>query len=110
MDIELLNVRIAILRHEVLVDGIGNHTTEWRPYYDCYATVSGEAGKEKTEAGLVVDDSQIDFTIRWCRKSAAVTSTEFRVQFQGCLYDILAVDHRNFKRKAIKLTCRKVRR
>lgn len=52
----------------------------------------------------------IDFTIRWCRQSAAITSTSYRVQFQDELYDILSVDHMNFKRKGIKLHCRKVRR
>lgn len=79
-------------------------------YYTCYATVSAEAGKESTDAGLVVDDSKIDFTIRYCKKAAALTSTGYRVQFGSELYNILAVDHMNFKRKCIKLSCHKVRR
>ena len=80
------------------------------PYYTCYATVSAEGGKEMTDAGMVVDDSTIDFTIRWCAQSAAITSTGYRVQFQDEPYDVLSVDHMNFKRKGIKLHCRKVRR
>ena len=43
-----------------------------RQFYTCYATVSGEAGKEQTDAGMVVDDSNIDFTIRWCKKAAEI--------------------------------------
>lgn len=82
----------------------------WKDYYTCYATVSAEAGKESTDAGLVVDDSKIDFTIRYCKKAAALTSTGYRIQFGNELYDILAVDHMNFKRKCIKLSCQKVRR
>ena len=69
-----------------------------------------EAGKESTDAGLVVDDSKIDFTIRYCKRATALTSTGYRVQFESELYDILAVDHMNFKRKCIKLSCQKVRR
>lgn len=110
MKIELLNIRISIMKNAVVTDDIGNHKNEWVKYYDCYATVSGEAGKESTDAGLIVDASKIDFTIRWCRKAAEITSTGFRVKFNQELYDILAVDHMNFKRKCVKLSCQKVRR
>lgn len=110
MKIELLNVRIYVSTNTVVVDAIGNRKNEWQPYYTCFATVSAEGGKEMTDAGMVVDDSTIDFTIRWCRQSAAITSTGYRVRFQDELYDILSVDHMNFKRKGIKLHCRKVRR
>ena len=110
MKIELLNARIFISKNTVVADAIGNRKNEWQPYYTCCATVSAEGGKEMTDAGMVVDDSTIDFTIRWCAHSAAITSTGYRVQFQDELYDILSVDHMNFKRKGIKLHCRKVRR
>ena len=93
MKIELLNVRIYVSKNTVVADAIGNRKNEWQPYYTCYATVSAEGGKEMTDAGMVVNDSTIDFTIRWCRQSAAITSTGYRVQFQDELYDILTVDH-----------------
>ncbi len=69
MNIELLNVRIFIQKNEVISDAIGNRKNAWKDYYTCYATVSAEAGKESTDAGLVVDDSKIDFTIRYCKKA-----------------------------------------
>lgn len=110
MKIGLLNTRIVICKNAVITDSIGNHKNVWSEYYTCYATVSGEAGKEQTDAGMVVDDSKIDFTIRWCRLADAITSTGYRVRFNGELYDILAVNHMNYKRKSIKLSCQKVRR
>lgn len=110
MKIELLNVRIFISKNSVTVDAIGNHKNTWSEYYTCYATVSAEAGKEQTDTGLIVDDSKIDFTIRWCEKASAITSTGYRVQFNGELYDIVGVNHMNYKRKSIKLSCQKVRR
>ena len=109
MDIGLLSTFIFITKNEVIVDAIGNHKNAWVPYYHCHATVSSEAGKENTDAGLVIDNSKIDFTIRWCKKAAAIDSTHYRVEFNGELYDIKAVDHMNFKRKCIKLSCEKVR-
>lgn len=48
--------------------------------------------------------------IRYCKRVAILTSTGYRIQFGNELYDILAVDHMNFKRKCIKLSCQKVRR
>lgn len=110
MNIGLLNTSISITKNEVAVDTIGNHKNAWVPYYHCHATVSSEAGKENTDAGLVIDSSKIDFTIRWCKKAAAIDSTHYQVEFNGELYDIKAIDHMNFKRKYIKLSCEKVRR
>lgn len=110
MDISLLNVRIQIEENRVAVDSIGNHTATWRPYYSCYATVSGEGGKEMTTAGMIVDDSTVDFSIRWCKKAAAIVPTSHRVVFGGVLYNIESVDHMGYKRKSIKLRCRKARR
>lgn len=110
MNIELLNIRIFITKNEVVTDAIGNHKNVWKEYYTCYATVSAEAGKEETSAGLVVDNSKVDFTIRWCRKAAQIEADKFRVEFNGELYNILAVNHMNYRKKCIKLSCEKARR
>lgn len=110
MNIELLNVRVFIYKNAVVTDAVGNHTNGWEDYYTCYATVSAEAGKEMTSAGMVVDDSTVDFTIRWCEKAKAINSTGFRVAFFDELYDIIGIDHMNYKKKCIKLKCRKARR
>lgn len=112
MNIGLLNERIVIEKNAVQTDGIGNHKNTWQPYYTCSATVSAsaEAGKEDSAAGLTVDNNKMDFTIRYCRQADAITSTEYRVRFAGELYNILAVDHMNYRRKSLKLRCQKARR
>ena len=109
MKIELLNVRIAIEKNTVVTDDYGNHTNEWTPFYECYATVSAESPKEETEAGVIVDESKVDFTVRYCKKAALVTSTGYRITFKGEPYNILGVDHMNFKNKAVKYLCQKER-
>ena len=110
MNIALLNVRIEVQKNAVITDRYGNHKNVWEPYLFCYATVSGETPQEDTEAGLVIDDSRVDFTIRWFAASSVITSTGYRVLFQDEIYDILGVNHMNCKNKSIKLLCRKVRR
>lgn len=109
MNIALMNVRIEIQRNTVSTDRYGNHKNVWEPYLSCYATVSGETPSEETEAGLVIDDSRVDFTIRWCRASSAVTSTGYRVLFKDEAYNILGVNHMNCKNRAVKLLCQRER-
>ncbi len=110
MDAALLNVKIMFQKKEVVVDAIGNHTSKWADYYSCHATVSGEGGSEKAVAGLIVEDSDLSFTVRYCRKAAEVTTDGYRISFIGELYNIVSIDHMNYKKKALKFKCEKVRR
>ena len=113
MEVSLLNVRITFQKNAVEVDGTGNHKNAWTDYYSCPATVSGEAGRQTSEsdtAGTVVDESDISFTVRYCKKASVMDSTEYRVVFDGGIYDIVAIDHMNYKKKCLKFKCRKVRR
>ena len=107
MNVALLNVRITIQKNTVANDRYGNRINSWDPYLSCYATVSGEAPQEDTEAGLTVDDSRLDFTIRWFAASSVISSTGYRVLFRDEVYNIIGVNHLNYKRKAVKLLCRK---
>lgn len=110
MDIALLNVRITFQKNTVVVDAIGNHKNEWTDYYSCHATASGEGGSEKAVAGLIVEDSDISFTTRFCRKTVAVTTDGFRILLNGEFYNIVSIDHMSFKKKCLKFKCEKVRR
>ena len=110
MNVALLNVRITVQKNEVVVDSIGNHKNTWTDWYSCYATVSSESPNEDTDAGMIVDNSKIDFTIRWCRNAAEIAADKHRVFYGGSTYNILGIDHMNFKKKSIKLKCQKVRR
>lgn len=110
MNIALLNVSIIFQKNAVIVDADGNHILSWENFYSCYATVSGEGGMEKSVAGAVVDDSDLSLSVRYCKKTAEVTNTGFRILFQGEIYNILSVDHMNYKRRMLKFRCQKVRR
>lgn len=110
MDIALLNVQVTFQKNEVVVDDIGNHINQWSDYYCCHATVSGEGGTETAVAGITVDDSDLSFTVRYCQKTSLVDATGYRIVFREELYNILAIDHMNYKRKSIKFKCQKVRR
>lgn len=111
MEIAALRVKIMFQKQEAVADGIGNHTNRWADYFACHATVGGEGSRtEDAVAGLTVEDAGISFTVRFCKAVEAVSSTGFRIVFREELYDILAIDHLNYKKKALKFKCRKVRR
>ena len=113
MEVSLLNVKITFQKNAVAVDDIGNHKNTWTDYYSCHATAGGEAGKQTSEsdvAGTVADESDVSFTVRYCKKASVIDSTGYRVVFGGGIYDIVAVDHMNYKKKCIKFKCRKARR
>lgn len=110
MDIALLNVRITFQKAEVTADAIGNRINTWTDYYSCYATVSGEGGTEQSAAGQTVDYTDASFTIRFCKPASEINTTEFRVCFGNEIYNILSIDHMNFKKKTMKFKCQKVRR
>lgn len=110
MEVALLNVRITIQQSETTVDAIGNHRNTWTDWYTCYATLGGESPSEDTDAGTIVDNTKADFTIRWCRKAEVITADRHRVIYNGEIYNILGIDHRNNKRRSIKLKCQKARR
>ena len=110
MEISLLNVKVTFQKNSVVADDIGNRRNVWKDYYTCHATVGGEGGNEKAAAGLTVVDSDIAFTIRFCKRAAEVTADGFRILFGGETYNIVAVDHMNYRKKTLKFRCEKARR
>lgn len=103
----LLNQKISIQKSSVIKDAIGNQTQKWVDYYDCWATVSGESGARKTDAGVIETDDDISFTVRYCRVVLMVTPLKFRILFNGNLYSITSVDHASYLGSSIKFNCKK---
>ena len=110
MDVAALNVRVTFQVNETVTDRYGNHKNVWTDYYSCYATISGETGKEQAVVGETVENTDMNVTVRYSSETATITSTGYRTVFTNELYDILAVDHLNYKKNALKFRCRKVRR
>lgn len=110
MKISLLNERIELQKSSVEVDNIGNHKNVWSKYYSCYATISSESPKEETSSGAIWDESKIDFTIRYSKEVSVLSSIGYRVICQDDIYEIEGIDHMNYRKKSIKLHCRRVER
>lgn len=110
MKVSLLNERITFQKSVVTSDSIGNRKNAWEDYYFCFATIGGESGNEKLEAGQTIDGATITFSVRYCDKLVDIMSTGFRILFRGEIYNILSIDHMNWKKKSLKFRCEKARR
>ena len=110
MKVSLLNEKITFQKSVVQSDSIGNRKNVWEDYYSCFATIGGESGNEKMEAGQTADGATITFSVRYCNQLVDIVSTGFRIQFREEIYNILSVDHMNYKKKSLKFRCEKVRR
>ena len=113
MDVAALRSKVTFQMNETITDKYGNHKNVWTDYYTCFATIGGEGlanSKEEQVAGTTVEEDSMTVTVRYCQKSAAITSTGFRVVFMGELYNIENIDHMNFRKRSLKFACRKERR
>ena len=110
MKVSLLNEKIKVQKAVVSADEIGNRRDVWEDYFSCYSTVGGEKGSEQFEAGQDVATANISFSVRWCSVLENVDSQGYRILFRGEIYNIISVDHMNYKKKSLKFRCRKVRR
>ena len=113
MDVAALRSKVTFQKNETVTDKYGNHKNAWTDYYTCFATIGGEglaSSKEEQTAGTTVEDFSMTVSVRYCQKVAAIDSTHFRVMFMGEIYNIVNIDHMNFRKKSLKFTCRKERR
>ena len=113
MEVAALRSRVIFQKNAVIVDAVGNHKNSWTDYYACFATIGGEGmadSREVDRAGMVVNETMLTVTVRYCRETATVSTTGFRLMFQGDVYDIVRKDRMNDKKKVLKFVCRKVRR
>ena len=107
--IDKLNERLTIEKSKAYTDKAGNHRNTWEEYLTCFTYASTYEAQESGDE-VRQENRSIVFTVRWCRETATVTSTGYRIQFRGDVFNILSVDPMNYQKKEIRLHCRKAER
>ena len=102
MNIAAFRTRITIQKNETVTDPFGNHKSVWTKGFSCWAYASDQTGKEEEEAGRTVERDHMDFTVRYCSETDAVTPGGYRIILKGRIYDIDHVDDMGFKKKSRK--------
>ena len=110
MKISKYNVKITVQRLNIVSDEIGRQIESWSDYFTCHAYCSSKSASESNEAGIIVDNGKAEFTVRYCEKYSDINSTDYRIVFDGELYNIIGIDLMNYKRKEVKYICQRVRR
>ena len=102
MNIAGLNVRIMIQKNVTVTDRIGNHKSVWTDYFSCWATASDQSGDESEEASQTREADRMDFTVRYCSETAAVTAKGYRILLGDRIYNITHVDDMGFRKNSRK--------
>lgn len=102
MNIAGLRIRIMIQKNETVTDRIGNHKSVWTDYFSCWATASDQSGDESEEASQTREADRMDFTVRYCSETAAVTAKGYRILLGDRIYNIIHVDDMGFRKNSRK--------
>jgi len=109
MEIARMNERITFQKNSVVVDAVGNHKNVWEDYFSCAAYASTYQASESGDE-VAMEERSVTFCCRYCSELACVSSTGYRIQFHGEIYNIRSVDMMNYQRKELKFqTAREVR-
>lgn len=110
MEVGTMRSRIAIQKATPSVDEVGNHINAWADFHSCFAAVNLVSGKEYAVAGQIQNGDTLQFVLRWCEKLRDLNTTQYRIVFQGDLYNIISVDEVLFRHESLKLIGERVRR
>lgn len=84
-------------------DDIGNPSEEWQDYKTCYAYVNGLSGREYWEAAVVHGENTVEFVFRWKSFFDSMNTKQYRLLFNGGIYDITSIDNIQFRNKTVKI-------
>lgn len=84
-------------------DDIGNPSEEWQDYKTCYAYVNGLSGREYWEAAVVHGENTVEFVFRWKPFFNSMNTKQYRILFNGGIYDITSIDNIQFRNKTVKI-------
>ena len=103
------NARITFQKNTVFVDKYQNHINTWTDYFTCFAYANTYSLNESGEE-VISEGRSITFSTRYCPELAAITSTGYRIIFNGEAYDIEAVDMMNYQNKELRFRCKREKR
>ena len=93
VDIGRLDKRITIQKCTVTADTKRNQIPEWTDYYTCWAAVNGGSNREYWQAREQHEENIVNFKVRYCNFLKSLNKTDYRIVFDGRIYDITFIDN-----------------
>ena len=103
------NARITFQKSTITSDRYQNQIRTWEDYFTCSAYANTYTSQEGGEE-VTYENRSVTFETRYCPELAAVTSTGYRILFNGEQYNIQSVDPMNYQNKEIRFTCQREKR
>lgn len=100
------NARIIFQKNTINSDQYRNRVQTWADYFVCFA-YADTRGINENGNEIITEERSITFETRWCPELAVVTSTEYRIIFNGEHYNIRSVDMMNYQGRVIRFLCRR---
>lgn len=103
MNSGMLRQKVKIQKYEKGQDEIGNPKGQWIDYKTLYAYVNGISGKEYWAAATVHQENTIEFVFRWKPFFCNLNTREYRLVFNGNMYNITLIDNIQYRNKTVKI-------
>lgn len=103
MDAGLLRNLVTFQQYVEGFDEIGNPSYTWKDYKKDYAYINGLSGREYWEAAVVHGENTVEFTFRWKPYFDSMNTKQYRLIFNGAIYNITSIDNIQFRNKTVKI-------
>ena len=102
MDSGAYRNKVMIQQYVSGFDDIGNPSTQWQDWKECYAYVNGLSGREYWEAAVVHGENTVEF-VSSDLFFDEMNSKQYRLLFNGAVYNINTIDNIQFRNKTVKI-------
>jgi len=96
------NKKITIQKYTETRDSDGYPSKQWIDFYTVWAYANGVSDKEFIASMAEQHESVVNFTVRYFKALDEVTTTDYRIVFQGKYYDIQGIDNFEFNNMSLK--------
>ena len=94
---------VTIQKYDSGFDDVGNPVGDWNDYKKAYAYVNGLSGTEYWEAANTHQENTVEFVFRWKPFFDLMNTKQYRILFNGEIYNINLIDNIQFRNKTVKI-------
>lgn len=103
-----MNKRITIQKCISTGGEWGQTVTEWTDWKTMWGSINSLFGREFWEAKQANLENTINITVRYQRALKDMDTREYRVKWDGKIYNIIFIDNPHFENKYLTLKCTEV--
>lgn len=95
------NQKIIIQKKTDTTDNEGYTTTDWFDFKTLWCKANGISGKEFFANMSEKYENVVTFTVRYSKSICDIDTLNYRILFQGKIYNIVSIDNFEFRNQTI---------